>query len=376
MKTACVKSGLIIAGVVAVLSGGARADVNDWLFAMPITFEGYAGSGPLTNFPALVVFSNNVAGSGFDYATLATDSGADLWFADETGNELLYHEIQSWDTNGVSYVWVQVPELTSNTVIKARWGDPEMTVAPAYTTNGLAWPAEYRGVWHLAEASGTRHDSTTNNFHGTVNGALTATNGVIGTGLAFDGANGTWLNLGQLGQEEPATVEMWFKQNSDAYPEEITSRFIWVQSGHIGGYQGGDIYFNRDNGLGVTDTNTQGKWLIPRSELDLVDNWFHMAMVYHGTTASVYINGEHKATSSATVRFRFGSTISAALGRRLWNAHHFSFKGLMDEVRLSSVERSADWIQASYTSQAAPLDFATYGPALEKPPAGTVIMIQ
>jgi hypothetical protein len=53
-------------------------DLSAYGHKLKIAFGGYNRAETLTNFPALVVFSNNVAGSGFDYSTFLTPNGCDL----------------------------------------------------------------------------------------------------------------------------------------------------------------------------------------------------------------------------------------------------------------------------------------------------------
>ena len=56
----------------------ARAGLFDaWLKKMPITFSGYTRSETLTNFPALVVFSNGVP-SGFSYADFLSSTNREI----------------------------------------------------------------------------------------------------------------------------------------------------------------------------------------------------------------------------------------------------------------------------------------------------------
>jgi hypothetical protein len=58
---------------------------------------------------------------GFSYDDFTKENGGDLRFADENGN-MLAHEIDTWDEDGVSTVWVKVPTLNSSTTITAYYG--------------------------------------------------------------------------------------------------------------------------------------------------------------------------------------------------------------------------------------------------------------
>ncbi len=75
--------------------------------AAEITVSGYTGSA-LENFPVLVRISPTRI-SGFSYADCAAD-GRDIAFVDADGHAL-DREIDTWDPNGESLVWVRIPAL-------------------------------------------------------------------------------------------------------------------------------------------------------------------------------------------------------------------------------------------------------------------------
>ena len=106
-------------------------------YMMQITFAGYTANETLTNFPALLVLANNMNDSSFAYNQLVSTNGYDLRFSPNS-NETSYlnYEIEKWNSAGNSYVWVQVPALSSNSSIWAFWGNSTNTFLPAYTTNG------------------------------------------------------------------------------------------------------------------------------------------------------------------------------------------------------------------------------------------------
>ena len=96
--------------------------LGTWQRSMPIRFGGYVGSSTLTNFPALVKLSEGCGNKRFHYRDCAA-CGADLLFTDESG-ATLQHEIETWNTNGESHVWVRLPALVRNTQITVHWQNP------------------------------------------------------------------------------------------------------------------------------------------------------------------------------------------------------------------------------------------------------------
>jgi hypothetical protein len=121
-KVKILSLGLLLLTVQAGLAGG---------YQLPITFGGYTNrSEVLTNFPVLVVLSNNVGGSGFNFAALPflSTNGWDLRFKTnllDTGVATLNYEIESWNPDSASYIWVRVPVIPTNGSGKiwATWGN-------------------------------------------------------------------------------------------------------------------------------------------------------------------------------------------------------------------------------------------------------------
>lgn len=115
-------------------------------YAMQVSFGGYSNAETLTNFPVMIVLSNNVGGSGFSYSQFASPSGKDLRFTNVVSGPLNY-EIDTWDTNGVSVLWVQVPLFASNANVWALWGDPDHAAAPLHVSrtgrHGIAHSEPY-----------------------------------------------------------------------------------------------------------------------------------------------------------------------------------------------------------------------------------------
>jgi len=106
---------------------------------MSLSFSGYVGRAEtLTSFPVLVVLSNNVGNSRFTYDDFVSSQGHDLRVRNGADTAALNYEIESWNSGGASYVWVQAPELRPDgtSLILLRWGDEEDAVQLDCTTNG------------------------------------------------------------------------------------------------------------------------------------------------------------------------------------------------------------------------------------------------
>ena len=128
--------------------------------------------------------------TGFSYNSLASATAGDLRFYAANGEELPY-EIETWDTSGVSRVWVRANSISgTNTVITAAWGDSSQATAPSYSFDGSTWSNGYEAAWHFQTVSGVlTTDSTANNRHLTAEGGATTGTGQVGNGIVLDGSN-------------------------------------------------------------------------------------------------------------------------------------------------------------------------------------------
>jgi len=322
-------------------------------YGMQISFTNFVDRGTLTNFPALVKFNTN---DNF-YAGFTSADGHDLRFANEDGTGVLNYEIEKWNTNGESFVWVQVPELTHNCSIWAYWGRAAAT-QPEYATNGATWDSNFRGVWHLSDtnSAGKLPDSTGNPNEGVNNGTVNAENEVIGDAQLF---TGDYIDCGtdpSLDLTSALTVSAWgyFENNDNA-------GFVFAGGGwSTAGY-----------GLHVTSGNLRAE-LRGGGSATAVDNpkptedqWTHVTLTWDNIdqTIRVYYDGVLQGnTGTRTAVNPIGTNF------KIGNANSGNFEGMIDEVRAEAVVRSTNWIWACYQNQGTNHDsFVQYGDTVSYP---------
>ena len=325
---------------------------DTWSRKMKISFPGYNKPEVLINFPALVVLSTNI--SGFDYGDFLSGSNADLRFTDASGTTALNYEIESWNAKGRSYVWVQVPSLASpQDCIYACWGKRGVD-ASLHTTNGATWADGYLGVWHLRDGSVLNlQDSSTNGWNGTNSGA-TATAGIAGGAANFNGSASIAIgNLGALPSN--GTIEFWMKPDVvENYHNPMTTR-----------YNGGNTGFRWevcDGGVfGVVAGNDSGTYdAVAYFQSGLRASSWH-AIVYAWDTVNnreqAFLDGtsvadqQHTLWPASIPDLRFGTGFSTDPGRQ--------WKGSLEEVRISTSIRSANWLWATYLNMASNSAFNT-----------------
>ena len=286
--------------------------------------------------------------------------GADLRFAKLNVSPLPY-QIDQWDAVGrTAAVWVLLDTVKGNdsTFFTMYWGNAAATDssnggAVFDTANGFA------GVYHLSNFN----DATKNGFNGASDGT-TDTAGVIGRARSFNGMAGDSIMIpGLMGQPAALTLSAW--EYSNYFPP--------------GGYPpGGDVISLGDNaGLRTDSTNLQGFWYngsgwnvnIGPTESDIINSgWVYVAFVCDPANGSEinYVNGVSNQTNTST-----NATVAityTAGGTATYIGHHgtgkatYNYGGLIDEPRVETVARSADWIQLNFLTQQVGATVVKVGP--------------
>ena len=336
---------------------------------LKLTFAGYTRGEVLTNFPVLINLSASLP--GFSYRQLASPIGGDLRFTDSDGLTVIPHEIDEWNTNGVSSVWVQVPQLSGpNDFIWAYWGNPLATNLPASSTNGAVWSSGYDLVWHLKEAGFPFADSTQQ--HPASSGvAPFSTTGFIGHGVQFNGSS-QYLSAGAFDVGNAFTLSAWVKTD----PTVSNIQAVWASK--PGGYTsaGFGLYVNNfntsDQSLWLeTSDGAAGKDAETGQALVTSNQWHFVTAVVDrsGGTARMFVDGlDHTVKTTAQTTFPTLATVN--LGR--FTNGTFYFKGAMDEVRIESGLRSSNWIWASSMTVASNSSFANYSALARVSPPITI----
>ncbi|NDH00332.1 MAG: DUF2341 domain-containing protein, partial [Opitutae bacterium] len=336
------------------------SDPASFPYRMNLTLSGYTGSTTLTDFPVLVSLGSSI--SGFSYnGFLDGDgdglrTGGDLRFFASSGQELAY-EIADWNTSGTSHIWVKVPSISgTNTVITAAWGKSGTGTMPDYATHDPVWSNGYEGVWHLDTiSSGKTNDSSPQGIHLTVNGGATTTAGQTGSGISLDGTDDDLEALGYKGISGGAqrSMQLWIKTTANA-----KAIMHWGKDDNFKRW----TFRTTDSGLRLRTEITGGG----RESNSAIGNneWTHISATFPMNANNLndikfYVNGTQSEETSGSTSMPNTSVFDNLLigndnsNRRL--------PGIVDEVRLSSVERYADWIKAEYDNQKSSQSLVSYG---------------
>ena len=324
---------------------------GDLAYTLSFFVKGCTASGPLTNFPVLVKLHEGLGG-GFRYSDMRAD-GADMAFALEDGT-LLPHDVDTWNTNGASYVWVRIPALANGLIFKLHYGG-SVHESSAHRT----W-TDYVGVWHMNETDGAAAavaDSSANGIAGTG-----GDNSVATADGVFGGARGTRIS----GRYQPIF--------STPYNSLLDVGTAFMVSGWIRAAGAADwaYLFSRKSsdasaGWGVqfrgsanspTFYFNDSTTVISGSQLPPLDGgWIKFDAIYNMSNVAFYANGQLLGTNRNTEHeYAEHGTLGLQIGGLAGNGYG-TFNGDMDEVRYSRGVRSAEWIANEYAMMSDPETF-------------------
>ena len=314
------------------------------------------------NFPMLFSGTYSYLATVANSGKVTNASGFDIIFTDSAGAKL-DHEIESYNAaTGAVNFWVRVPTVshtTTDTVIYLCYGNAAITTSQENKTG--VWNANYKGVWHLKEdpsgAAPQMKDSTSNANHGTADATMTSADqvpGKIAGSLQFvinervNFGSGSSLNItGDL------TTTFWAKMNSVFDFVDVIRRFsssdrtYWVyfnlasQFALSRTYNGDATYTDLGKILTTVADGVFHHWAVTTSFADSSIKFYRDGILIGTATIPA---GKTSAISTPAASTEVGDT-----------------DGVLDEVRVSNIARSADWITTEYNNQSSPSTFYTLG---------------
>jgi hypothetical protein len=300
----------------------------------------------LRDVPVLVVLEADRV----DYGRMAAD-GRDLRFIGQDGNELEY-EIERWDPSGRSFVWVRVPVIASG-ASTSFWLYHDNPEASEQDTPDV-WSDDYLAVWHLAEdttagSSDTVHRDATGRGNDGVqkgNGLAGAEIDAIGGAQAFDGDD-DYIEIPQGGLQESGTaLTLLARVYVDGEPNEFA---IALGSGSGGDLQW-QLAWQRETNTWAGRVDTESSFAFSESSAPAaLYTWYLLAMVYDGTEARLYVDGEPMSTPAPVT----GNLEPLAGPLYIGNNPQVGsaeLDGHVDEVRIATVARSPSWLRVQHAS--------------------------
>ncbi len=319
-----------------------------WSYRRSVTIDHtkVSGASDLTNFPLMVTTTDAALKTVANGGKVQHAQGYDIVFTNADGTTLLSHEIEKYDaTTGELVVWVKIPTLkvASDTLIFMYYGNASYSTAPSSTA---VWDSNYKGVWHLPDATATTvADSTANVKTGTKasSGNPAEASGKVGQGQDFSSDN---VAIGSLGVANSFTMEAWIKADTlSGSGDYSTYGFTVMASSAAAGSYSWLAARGSEVRLWAYETNTGLYGQTSGANLT-TGAWYHIvATATKGSTSKVYVNGVERLsfTNSGSANWTTACCIGDLRpGRAIY------FDGVIDEVRVSDSVRSADWIAFEY----------------------------
>ncbi len=333
------------------------ADVTDfqWRKNIEINPRFVAGKEVMKGFPVFIQFEDEDLRNEQFGGMIYHEDGKDFIFVDNEGL-LLDFQVEHYDPMAGKFeVWVNVPELSPDqtTTISLYYGNQNQE---ENLSSNFTWNKNYAGVWHFHESLA----DATNNGNNAIDRGAASVKGLRGNALKFNGVknvSGSLVHIadnGSLDLQEEGTVEAWININSfqdwagliyKGDKVDFSDDAYFIQ--FLGGPERKRLSF------GIADS--RGNYSYERSAIDLAANeWYHIAFTWDQEKMVLYVNG-----------YEYGSRVNSAvarntegglnIGSQLSNAPTNSpFDGIIDEVRISKIARSQQWIKTSYKNQQNP----------------------
>ena len=281
-------------------------------------------------FPLLVRLHRDF----FDFSQ-AKANGEDVRFSTSTGAPMSY-QIEEWDAaRGVASIWVRLPAIKGNArqEIHLHWGKPDA----ASESNGKAVFNESNGyvsVWHMNEPVkdevGTLESKDV---------STTATAGMVGPARHLAGKQGVFG-----GDKIPNYPSAASSHSTEAWFRAEKPNATIIGWGNEGGGRGSKVRMQLRSPPHVhvdsdfSDVDAPGR--LPMRE------WVHVFHTYASGAGKLYINGRLDGSANPMLNIKSPA--------RLWIGgwyNNYDFVGDVDEVRVSKVTRSADWVRLQFENQ-------------------------
>jgi hypothetical protein len=330
--------------------------IANFRYKKDITVDHTKVASNLTSFPVLIDMYDS------DLKTNVQADGDDIMFASNGRN--LPYEIELFDqqynsTHAHLIAWVKA-DLSSitDTILTMYYSNPSIG---AQENPSEVWGANYVGVWHLSESSGSAIDSTYFGKSGSVSAGVTRDQaGIAGTCYEFNGVNGN-VDFG-----DPSDSHLDFGINAFSYS-------LWVRIDQStsnyqlplfkGGTTTSDAGYELETNTGGTDLKAEvsdgATQVISGSTTVTFGQWMYLVVIVDVSAGLLrfYRNGAQVGTPQSI------SSLGDISNSESFQISPLSYplNGAVDEVRLRSEALSTGWLLTEYNNQLDPSSFYSLG---------------
>lgn len=317
------------------------SEVRWWDLSWPqrttISIDARALSTDLTSFPVAVRFSDRF---------LTNLAGKAIRFIAEDGTTVLPFEREN-DVAGELF-WVRVPvvKAVSNQGFFFAYFRDSAADDPLPSA---VWDADFVGVWHMQGGSTTQvRDSSSYGKHGVPVGfdPSSVVPTPLGYGYHFSGGSiripsSTLSDV--LALTNNFTLEAWVRADADRGDEpwqKIVSRQLG--DAQLDAWYIADHVLTREWASTTNAQRIQFAHALPPPDV-------HVASTRSSSEIAIYVDGQRRRTASvsATPSIDVNDVTIAGEENAADASIEEQFFGVIDEVRISRIPRSADWLRAS-----------------------------
>lgn len=319
-----------------------------------VTISNSSQDEDLTNFPVLVILNT----SRVTYGNISADGTGIKFISSDFSTELSY-EIEEWNPGGDSFFWVKIPAITALSNTDYFWIYYSTESNLDSTNSESVWNNSYLAVWHMNDGGGTITDSSSSGLDGTINmmsGPVYEPIGKMAGAQYFDGSLDT-INVTDatlLDNLGPVTFSFWMSDSGFTDLDYVLKKGGLI----IRLWDPFSLRFRVSYDTNQVASQFDNTW-------DFLF-WKFFSITWSGNSnhsdVSIFAdgvilvspddfgNGGGSRISDAGTDFFIGSDESG----------NNSFTGRIDEMRISDVARTPEWIKAQYLSMTD--NFLIYGP--------------
>jgi biopolymer transport protein ExbB len=346
----------LLAGLL-LAPGPARAWWNDeWKGRKQFTVDTSAAGGNVTQQIGATVLLVRLHVGNFKFDA-AKEDGSDLRFVASDDKTPLKHHVEKWDPLlGEALIWVGLPEVKpgARTDLWLYFGNPK---APAADDPKGTFDPGTAAVYHFDDRGQAPRDASAGGNHATGGPVPSAEGALIGRGIKLDGLTTVTIPPGPSltwSAGARATVSAWVRSSEAGQTGAIVSR-VEGASRFTLGLDAGKPFVEVSGPAGP-------KRLSAPSAFD-AGTWHHVAVVAADELA-LYVDGAQVATLPVPLPAIGGPVLVGAPGVQAAPAQSpakgkaapppavpAGFKGDVDELQLSKVDRPAGWVKFAALSQ-------------------------
>ncbi len=335
---------------------------NNWKYRKKITVNANQTYVSATNFVILATTTDSDLMGTSSGGHVEFSDGDDILLIDDDGSSVLDYEREYYDeTSGELVFWVETDiSSTTNKTFYLYYGNAN--IASDQQNVSGTWDGDYTLVNHLNDdpgpgGSGDIEDSTSNSNDATAASGMTSddlVNAKLGLGIDFDGVSDT-LTVpdstsmdGATGNGQARTYSYWLN-----FTTVVENTLITDKSNFAGNGLWSEAHASPNKIRGGTDSGNQ---LVSETTF-ATGEWYYIVFEHDGSYDRLYVNGVLDDGPNAQTADNDNNNSWQIMG----SGNNYEVNGVLDELRITNVSHSADWIKTEYSNQNNVKDFLSFG---------------